>query len=347
LLEQDVSFIMGRPLEAAAEEFRDRISGELNMFAVVAVLLATMTFTAFVTAPGAMVMREIPSDADTSIAALAELLKQLLGNATNTTTSAPTSSSMLSKEAVPKCYNGYAWTTSCLWLNGFLVCDFVALTLSLVVTGMYVRFSTVLRYCPTGKYVVWFIHRMEPSFALLHVVFMFSIHLAILAAGFVGWGVWVRLTGPGVLIGITVAAAVCLLYFEYSYGNSMFCRDHGLTGVLSKLTGSGGTSVEKGGANPSIQDLVKHFRSVLAKEPFGLYTELANMPGTWDIVSKFDDWPGCCDPWCEDNIKVTIGKWCGCFKCCPKKCSQHTVDVLKEESSTPTSSNIQDTIGTP
>jgi hypothetical protein len=64
------------PLEDAAQEFRERVRSELEMFAIVSILLSAMAFAAFVTVPGALVME--------SDSGIASNNAQLLTNCTST-----------------------------------------------------------------------------------------------------------------------------------------------------------------------------------------------------------------------------------------------------------------------
>jgi hypothetical protein len=167
------------------------------MFAIVSVLLSAMAFAAFATVPDTPKNETTTTEPDTP---------------KNTTTA----------NSDPRLF------------AGFLVCDFMTFLLGLILTGMYVRLSTVLRYCPSGRYIVWFIYRFEPAFALMHIVFTCAIHCALLAALFVAWFAWRQVVAESVMTGLTCTAAACLLYFEYTWANSMFCRDHGLLGIIGR-----------------------------------------------------------------------------------------------------------------
>jgi hypothetical protein len=196
-LEDDID---SGPLEAAAKDFREQLSSELEMFSIVSILLAGVAFAAFMTVPSNLIAPEL------------EQSKNATASTTKIITAGPPAE----------------------LLHGFLVCDFMTLLLGLVLTGMNVRLSTVLRYCPSGRYIIWFIHRFEPTFALMHIASMCAIHCALLAACFTAWGAWHQISEGRVMVGITATAAVCLLYFEYTWANSMFCRNHGLLGIIGR-----------------------------------------------------------------------------------------------------------------
>jgi hypothetical protein len=75
-------------------------------------------------------------------------------------------------------------------LDCFVVSCYLGLVLSVLLTGMYTRLATALRYCPGSKYIIWYIYRFEPTFALMHITFMFTIHLVIIAGSCALWSQW-------------------------------------------------------------------------------------------------------------------------------------------------------------
>jgi hypothetical protein len=257
------------PLDAAAKDFRQRLSSELEMFAIVSVLLSAMAFAAFATVPDTLIMPDTPANGTTRIV-------------TDTPANGPT-------------WNVLYATTSATTavphtrlFTGFLVCDFMTFLLGLTLTGMYVRLSTVLRYCPSGRYIVWFIYRFEPAFALMHIAFMCAIHCALLAALFVAWFAWRQIVKEEVMIGLTCTAAACLLYFEYTWANSMFCRDHGLLGIIGRTIDH---PCEVRHAY-YVSRLMDCCTLLLSQQPFKLYTAERVCGGVViKVKAAFDDLP--------------------------------------------------------
>jgi hypothetical protein len=313
-----------RPLSTAAAEFRQRISDELTMFSVVSVLLAGMTFAPLVT----------PFD-----------------------------------DTIP---TGPA-------LDCFVVCCYLSIILSLLLTGMYARLATVLRYCPSGKYIVWYIYRFEPTFALMHIAFMINIHLVILAGSCALWSQWRcqfkeasdlpqsafylrplafsslgstetinifstnsngmhNATGTTfaecvnkssrAFTGMYIAAGMCVLYFLYTWANSMFCRSNGLSGVLKRAVDP---SQQPASADSKhIRRLMVCCKDILAQQPFNVYeyAYIRNKDKPEEVhrvrtlaLGHECPWPWPCRDGCffEPATTVAAPSWLAwCFEACDK-----------------------------
>lgn len=272
------------PLNRAAEVFRRRIFEELQMFSIVSVLLAGMTFAPLVT----------PFD--------------------DTIMTGPL-------------------------MDCFTVCCYLAMVLSVLLTGLYARLATTLRYCPNGKYIIWFIYRFEPTFALMHITFMCTIHLVIIAASAALWNNWrcqlkvdgetsklrplllAEVSDTGVKYGecsrsnmalyaLYVTVGACVIYFLYVWSNSMFCHHNGLSGILYKT-----------GKDEHIPKFMRHFKKVLEEEPFKVYgkkepTQKRNEHKEYLTATTLDfcnerPCPSTCDNcFCEPGVAVVLPECC-------------------------------------
>lgn len=287
-----------RPLSQAATEFRTRIFEELQMFSIVSVLMAGMAFAPLVVPFG-----------DTVITGPA--------------------------------------------LDCLMICCYLSATLALLLTGLYARLATVLRYCPTGKYVIWYIYRFEPTFALMHIAFMCTTHLIIAAASAALWSPWkcqlIKTTGQNskeqyqqralafsgntgttveasecgtkgnhALMGLYITMGICVLYFLYTWANSLFCRHNGLCGILNRSSQSG---LNIG----YIHTLMEHCKDILTEQPFSVYTRVTNTAadqllvslGVHHIATSLDlagECPFSCATSCFAEAGVAVRSKCCC---CP------------------------------
>jgi hypothetical protein len=109
------------------------------------------------------------------------------------------------------------------------------------------------------------------------------------SALFIAWFAWRQFVSLDIVRGITAAAVLCLLYFEYTWSNSMFCRNHGLLGIMGRTLDH--------------PDEVRHACYVLrlmdcctllhGQQPFNLYTAKRVCGGVAIDVpaALLDDWP--------------------------------------------------------
>lgn len=215
-------------------------------------------------------------------------------------------------------------------LDGFVVCTYLAMTLSVLLAGLFVRMATTLRYCPTGNYIIWYIYRFEPTFVLMHLLFMCNIHLTILAASFALWANWRvqhdkqtnrfteiltgslhgKPTAPSILC-LYITAGSCVLYFLYLWANSLFCRHNGLCGILDRAAADEN--------NTKLQKLMTHCKYILAQPPFQIYDAVKDPNPAEFKVKSLDfrnecPFPQHCSINCFLDNDVSVESNFGCLK---------------------------------
>lgn len=132
--------------------------------------------------------------------------------------------------------------------------------------------------------------------------------------------------GNRALTGLFIAAGMCVLYFLYTWGNSLFCRHNGLCGLLDRKTPD----------SQHISVLMDHCKEILSAKPFEIYRVVEmDSPGSgWGylffnnihhyvrtlFVFKEVPWPWPCPTRCFSEQAVAVRATpclATCFKATP------------------------------